>query len=87
MLKPGLIGLIIALCYLGFEFGAEISRYRATVRALAVLETCGTSEACESAWADFRAISGAGSIQVGQSAEWIDGTVCDLCGAPLKGAR
>ena len=28
-----------------------------------------------------------GSIQIGQSAEWIDGTVCDLCAAPLKGAQ
>ena len=56
MLKPGLIGLLIACCYLGFEFGAEIARYRATVRALEVLEACGTSDACERAWAEFRAI-------------------------------
>lgn len=56
MLKPGLIGLLIACCYLGFEFGAEIARYRATVRALAVLETCDTSDACERAWSEFRAI-------------------------------
>ncbi len=54
MLKPALLGLIMALCYLGFEFGGEIARYRATVRALAVLETCGTSQECESAWAEFK---------------------------------
>lgn len=28
-----------------------------------------------------------GSIQVGQSADWIDGTVCDECGTPLKGGQ
>lgn len=56
MLKPGLIGLVIACCYLGFEFGAEIARYRVMSAALAEVETCETDGECEQAWAELRAI-------------------------------
>ena len=54
--RAAIIGLLIACCYLGFEFGAEIARYRAMSAALAEVETCETDGECERAWAEFRAI-------------------------------
>ena len=58
MLKPGLIGLLIALCYLGWEFGAYFARYHATVRALSAMEGCTTEDNCERAWRRFQVAKG-----------------------------
>ena len=58
MLKPGLLGLLIACCYLGWEYGAYFARYHATVRALSAMEGCTTEEDCERAWAMFQAANG-----------------------------
>jgi hypothetical protein len=55
MIRAFLLGLLLAVSYLGYEFGGDLARYRAMQAALVELESCETDGDCERAWAAVKA--------------------------------
>lgn len=53
-----LLAVLLVVAWIGFEFGADIARYRQMSAALAALETCETDGSCEQAWAMIQAAKG-----------------------------